>query len=131
MGQESDYAAGREADSWRHYGNAHLPHGEQCQRLAPGRNRSSYSGISRSAACVRQPTATCLVVDIGPSLVVAQLHDRLLRRSFQAGGHLRASRSVIVGGARGRPPVTAVFRPFWHGRGTAPGCKLLAMLRRR
>src|SRR5271170_4686872 len=30
------------------------------------------------------------------------------------------------GGHSWRPWVTAVFRPFWHRRGTLPGCKLLA-----
>jgi hypothetical protein len=39
-------------------------------------------------------------------------------------------RSEVVRGARGRPLMTEVFRPFWHGRGTdasiRDGCQLTA-----
>lgn len=50
-------------------------------------------------------------------------------RSAQ-GVDLRMPRSDAVHGARRRPLVTAVFRPFWHGRGTdasiRDGCQLMA-----
>lgn len=56
---------------------------------------------------------------------VADANDCLEGR-FAQRVDLRAPRSEAVRTARGGPLVTAVFRPFWHGRGTPPGCKLAA-----
>lgn len=39
---------------------------------------------------------------------------------------LRTPWSEVVRGVCGRPLVTVVLRPFWHGRGTPPGHKLSA-----
>jgi hypothetical protein len=44
-----------------------------------------------------------------------------LEGGFRQGVSLGMSRSEAVHVARGRPLVTAVFRPFWHGCGTEAG----------
>jgi hypothetical protein len=49
-----------------------------------------------------------------------------LEGSFTQGVNLRVPRSEAVQVVRGCPLVTVVSRPFWHGCGTPPGCKLPA-----